>query len=155
MRMIWAACCLCFFDFLMIEEITTPSIAEFNPVDHLCISDIAMDSQQNPSLLRVPIKRSKMDPFRKEISHFLGRTKADICPMTAVVGYLKKRGTDKGVLFKFNNGHLLTRTKFVEVRAGLRKAGINNSKYCSHSFRIGAATTAAKVGIEPEIEIED
>ena len=151
-RMIWAACCLCYFGFLRIGEITTPSIAGFNPADHLCVSDIAVDSQQNPSLLRVTIKRSKTDPFRKGISLFLGRTKTDICPVTAVVSYLEKRGMGKGVLFKFKNGHPLTRTKFVEeVRAGLRKAGINDSKYCSHSFRIGAATTAAKVGIEDSV----
>ena len=37
------------------------------------------------------------------------------------------------------------------VRNGLHKAGIDESKYCGHSFRIGAATTAAKKGIEDSI----
>ncbi len=34
------------------------------------------------------------------------------------------------------------------VRAALRLAGVDQAKYCSHSFRIGAATTAAAKGVE-------
>ena len=35
----------------------------------------------------------------------------------------------------------------VEVRKALSRAGYNGSHYAGHSFRIGAATTAAKVGL--------
>ena len=34
-----------------------------------------------------------------------------------------------------------------EVRSALSRAGLNTLDYCSHRFRIGAATTALKVGI--------
>ena len=34
------------------------------------------------------------------------------------------------------------------VHDGLQKAGIDQDKYCGHSFRIGVATTAAAKGIE-------
>ena len=34
------------------------------------------------------------------------------------------------------------------VRDALKVAGIECSKYCGHSFRIGAATTAATRGME-------
>ena len=37
------------------------------------------------------------------------------------------------------------------VRAALTRAGVDQSKYCGHSFRIGAATTAAARGIEDSI----
>ena len=46
------------------------------------------------------------------------------------------------------NGAYLTRDLFVrEVRKALIAAGIDQSKYSGHSFRIGAATTAAAAGI--------
>ena len=38
-----------------------------------------------------------------------------------------------------------------KVRDALEKAGVDQSKYCSHSFRIGAATTAAERGIEDAV----
>ncbi len=56
-----------------------------------------------------------------------------------------------GALFRFSNGKVLSRPRFVErVRSALRLAGVNQAKYCSHmySFRIGAATTAAAKGVE-------
>ena len=34
------------------------------------------------------------------------------------------------------------------VRAALKKVGVDQLKYCTHSFRIGAATTAPARGIE-------
>ena len=47
---------------------------------------------------------------------------------------------------------MLTRQRFVTaVRTGLDKAGIDSSKYSGHSFRIGAATTAAQNGMEDSI----
>ena len=37
-----------------------------------------------------------------------------------------------------------TRPRFAAaVRSALKKAGVDQSKYCTHSFRIGAVTTAA------------
>ena len=69
-----------------------------------------------------------------------------------MVSYLQQRGTDTGPLFRFEDGRLLTRARLVEfLRLGLKEAGVDDSKYCSHSFRIGAATTAAKVGIEDSV----
>ena len=37
------------------------------------------------------------------------------------------------------------------VRAALRKAGVGEQDYCGHSFRIRAAITAARKGIEDSI----
>ena len=56
------------------------------------------------------------------------------------------RGMSLGPLFRFIDGRALSRQPFVEaVRDGLRKAGIDQEKYCGHNFHIGAATTVAKV----------
>lgn len=62
------------------------------------------------------------------------------------------RGMSDGPLFRFENGRALTRQRFVDhVREGLKMAGIDHSRYCGHSFRIGAATTAAAKGVEDSI----
>ena len=62
------------------------------------------------------------------------------------------RGTQGGALFRFQDGRLLTRQRFVEeVRKALQQAGVDQAKYCGHSFRIGAATTAAAKGMEDSI----
>ena len=37
------------------------------------------------------------------------------------------------------------------VREALRRTGIDQQKYCGHSFRIGAATTAATKGVEDSV----
>ena len=47
---------------------------------------------------------------------------------------------------------MLTRPRFAAaVRSALKKVGVDQSKYCTHSFRIGAATTAAARGIEDSV----
>ena len=66
--------------------------------------------------------------------------------------YLVVRGTQGGALFRFQDGRLLTRQRFVEeVRKALQQAGVDQAKYCGHSFRIGVATTAAAKGMEDSI----
>ena len=98
------------------------------------------------------IKASKTDPFRKGVSLFLGKTGSVLCPVAAIMDYLCVRGMSPGPLFQFSDGRMLTRQRFVEaVREALKKAGVDQSKYCGHSFRIGAATTAASRGLEDSI----
>ena len=59
------------------------------------------------------------------------------------------RGSRESSLFIFSDGKPLTRQRFViAVREALKMAGVDAS---SHSFRIGAATTAASRGIEISI----
>ena len=148
-KLIWAACCLCFFGFLRAVEMTVPGDSEYDPQAHLSLGDIALDDNRRPSLVRVTIKQSKTDPFRKGIDIFVGRTGTDLCPVAALLGYLETRGSTPGPLFVFADGRLLTQQRFVDrVREALRKEGVDHSKYCGHSFRIGAATTAAAKGVE-------
>ena len=52
-------------------------------------------------------------------------------------------------LFTFQDGSYFMRAKFVElVREALQRVGMDQRQYCGHSFRIGAATTAAQKGLE-------
>jgi hypothetical protein len=58
-KLMWAASCLCFFGFLRTGEMTVPSDGGYNPQTHLNLSDIALDDNRRPSLVRVSIKQSK------------------------------------------------------------------------------------------------
>lgn len=131
---------------------TVPSDTGFNPGTYLTPQDIAVDCPHRPTVLKVTIKASKTDPFRKGIDLFLGRTGADLCPEMAVLGYLAERGRGPGPLFKFKDGQYLTRQRLVvAVREALQAARLDQDKYCGHRFRIGAATTAAKKGTEDAV----
>ena len=147
--MLWAACTTCFFGFLRSGEITSPSAHDFDPTYHLSLTDIAVDNPSHPLAISVYIKASKTDPFRKGVQIFLGRTNDHLCPVAAMLAYVAIHGRQPGPLFRLASGAYLTRDRFVrEVRKALTAAGLDQSKYAGHSFRIGAATTAAAVGIE-------
>ena len=140
------------FAFMRVGEMTAPSVDVFDPSVHLGVGDIAVDDPRRPSMLRVTIKQSKTDPFRKGVNLFVGRGSASICPVAAVLDYLAVRGMEPGPLFRFWDGRYLTRQRFsTAVRDNLSRAGVDQTRYCTHSFRIGAATTAAARGIEDAV----
>ena len=146
--MMWAACCTAFFGFLRCSEFTIASPNDFDPAAHLSINDIAVDNRNSPSLLRVTIKQSKTDPFRKGVQIFLGRTGKAICPVTAILPYLAIRGNTEGLLFITKTGRPLTRQHFSSALTTiLQTAGLQAEQYNTHSFRIGAATSAKQSGI--------
>ena len=79
----------------------------------------------------------------------MGKTGQQLCPMSTILPYVAVRGADPGPQFRFADGAFLTRERFVsEVRQRLIAAKINPAPYSSHSFRIGAATTAARAGMD-------
>ena len=129
-----------------------PTDSSFDPEAHLCYSDIAVDNSSIPRVIRITIKQSKTDPFRKGVNLFLGRTSVDLCPVESLLNYLVVRGSKDGPLFIFKDGCPLTRQRSVTaLREVLQVAGVDQSKYSGHSFRIGAATTAATRGMEDSI----
>ncbi len=146
--LLWAACCLAFFGFLRASEFTVPSQTQYDPSVHLSFTDIALDSTQNASLMQVTIKQSKTDPFREGITLSLAATNKKVCPVLAMLPYLALRGGQPGLLFILADSTFLTRPKLAAMlRATLTQAGMDHTKYSTHSFRSGAATTAANVGI--------
>ena len=146
--MLWAAATMCFFGFLRCGEVVVPSPLSFDPSVHLCYGDVALDSADPPTLIQVRLKASKTDPFRQGVSVYLGATGGDICPVAAVLDYMVRRGPGVGPFFTFSDGSFLTRDRFVRaVREALQSAGVDSSSYAGHSFRIGAATTAARQGV--------
>ena len=143
--MLWAACCLGFFGFLRAGEFTINSTID--PSIHLTVQDLQVDAEVNPSGLRVCIKSSKTHPFRQGCFIYLGRGQAPLCPISAILAYLHLRGPSSGPPFIDTHGRPLTRSRLSSfVQSVLQGSGIPG-QFSGHSFRIGAATTAAQCGI--------
>lgn len=149
--MLWAAFCLGFFGFLRAGEFTCHSRDTFM-ADMLSPSDITVDSHSSPSHLSVHLKRSKADPFGAGATLHLGATGDILCPVTAVLGYMAVRPPVAGPLFLFQDGSTLSKPRLVQaLRQALHTVGIDDSRFSGHSFRIGAATTAAQVGLSDSL----
>lgn len=150
--MLWAAALLCFYGFLRSGEITIPSANAYDPTVHLNFTDLSFDAPVNPSIIRVNLKASKTDPFRVGVQIYIGKTTGPLCPIAAMLAYLAVRGSVHGLLFHHADGSPLTKAKFVSgFRSKLSQAGLDSKNYSGHSFRIGAATTAAANGVEDSL----
>ena len=147
--MLWAACCLGFFATMRSGEFTATTARTWDQGVTLSPDNVSVDDHTTPSILCVQLKHSKTDPFRAGVSIFLGRTNQLLCPVAAVLAYMAIRPPDPGPLFMLADRSYLTREWLViQLRQGLEAVGIDPSRFSGHSFRIGAATTAAQVGIE-------
>ena len=140
---------VCFFGFLRSDEACAPSPNSYDPTWHLCLGDLAIDSHTCPTKAFLNIKASKTDPFRQGVTITLGKTNQQLCPLAALLPYVALRGSQPGPLFQFTDGAYLTRERFVkEIKLLLQATGVDPSPYSGHSFRIGAATTAAQAGLD-------
>lgn len=146
--MMWAACSIAFFGFLRCSEFTVPSQDGYDPHAHLSYHDVAVDNRTTPTFLTLQLKQSKTDPFRAGVSLTLGKTDKEVCPVTALMPYLAVRGPREGPLFITETHNYLTQPMFrSELKELLQQAGLHTEEYNTHSFRVGAATTAKSVGI--------
>ena len=129
--MLWSAFTLAFYGFLRSSEFTSPSASQFNPLVHLSTTDVSFTST-GCLLLIAPSHRS-------------------VCTVRALRKYLALRLTSgTSALYVFQSGNYLTRTKVTTIiRTLLQRLGISSELYASHSFRIGAATSAAEAGLPP------
>ena len=114
------------------------------------ISDINLSSNK----LQINITGSKTDQNMIGETIVLERVPLCpvLCPVRSVQQLLAKRRWDAGALFVHFNKSKLTRYQFQAV---LKKAANllkwNSKGFTSHSFRIGAATTAAMNGVSTDV----
>ena len=148
--MLWAATTLAFFGFLRVGKFTSPADTSFDKDVHLSLSDVSVDCSSAPKMLFVRLKQSKTDQLRQGVTIVLGRSEQfPLCPLSAMLSYLVVRGRSTGPLFTWKDGVFLTRENFVAaVQKALEAAGMEALDFNGHSFRIGAATTAAARGME-------
>ena len=78
----------------------------------------------------------------------LSKTNESVCPVTALLPYLAVRGSKKGPLFMMANQQYLTTSLFrASLFNTLKSVGISTHEYNTHSFQIGAVTSAKAAGI--------
>ena len=106
-----------------------------------------MDKKLFPDSLVVKLKKFKTDQFKRGFSVVLARSDSQICPVSALLAYLHLRGPSQGPLFLFQNGTVLTRVKFSKLVCETVLAAGWSGNFTSHSFRVGAASTAASLGV--------
>ena len=139
--MLWAAMLTAFFGFLRVSEYTSSHVRSHDPKVTLYRADINIRS---PNVIDVRIKASKTDPFRIGTVIRLTRNFSNLCPVQALMDYLAIPFHNPGPLFTFHDGRFLTRKTFAAALNRIKPHHIKN--FSSHSFRIGAATTAAAAG---------
>ena len=108
--------------------------------------------QPMPSLFTllwpVTIKASKTDSFRQGHTVVIARSSASLCAVIAMQEYFLAACPLPGPLFLFQSGRLLTRSVVTNLlRDAARSAGLPYKSLKGHSFRIGAASTAAAAGL--------
>ena len=145
-QMLHCACLMAFFGFLRCGEFT---VRNSNTSDYLRIGDINM--AEDRSYYTLFLKVSKTDPFRKGVViHIFENSKLE--PVKYMYQYITNRismGANAASPLFSDSGEVLSRDKFISyIRTILSRLGLPEVNYCGHSFRIGAATSAAAAGIE-------
>ena len=140
--MLLAASTTAFFGFLRSSEFVSHSIRKFDPESTLMFSDVTFKAPR----ISLNIKISKTDPFRQGCTIRLSPTNTVICPVSALQQHLKRHPTKNGPLFTYADGSYLTRRRLnIFLKTALPSSA--RTPYSSHSFHIGAATTAAAAGL--------
>ena len=142
-----AAYLLSFFGFFRISELIPESAKDTS--GRACLrSDVTM-AYRNAQLI-IHLRSSKTDQSGKGVKVILiAVSDSKLCPVAAMQHYLTIRPRVSNYLFIHFDGRPLTRFQY---QALLKKAlafyspNLNLHLYSAHSFRIGAATTAARNG---------
>ena len=138
---------LAFFGFLRVSEFTVPAPFIGSTCRFLAKGDIRFIGHQ----LKVFRNCSKMDQLGKGSVITVGCSEDACCPVNAMQHYLGECRTHLHVskpLFHFRHGPPLTARKFQAILCfHLKALGLNPLHFNKHSFRIRAATAAAKAGL--------
>ncbi len=99
-------------------------------------------------------KQSKMDQLGKGHPIFIFNLDSDLNPhpyLSRYIAYRSSQSPPSSPLFTTDNGTPVTRHTFQTLlKSVLAKSGFAPDRYSAHSFRIGAATTAANKGLSEQ-----
>jgi hypothetical protein len=91
----------------------------------------------------------RCDQFGKGVDIVVGRTDTPLCPVMAILDYIRLRQDHPGAFFRMEDGTPTTKGWFIgKLRGILSSIDLPQGDYAGHSFRIGATTTAAMAGVE-------
>ena len=138
---------LAFHAFLRIGEITVRSKDNVNLI--MLEKKITFDHLQSDQ----PFIVLRMTNFKHNASkqtvtlQIQSQKNVKFCPVHHLLKYLDMRGKAFGPLFCYKDFKAIQRTEFCKVlNAALNFSNYDTAFYKSHSFRIGAATTAHMLG---------
>ena len=86
--MLWSAFTLALYSFLRSSEFTSPSGTQFNPLVHLCFTNVSFTSE---GCLTLHLKSSKTDPYRQGCSLLIVPSLRSVCAERALRRYLSLR----------------------------------------------------------------
>lgn len=144
-RLFRAAFSLAYFGLLRVGEIVT---TDWKQADYaLRLDDVNIAKDETSLTLR--IRKSKNNHTGKPIVMRISRVaNSKICPVSAVISYLKVREHVPGVFLLHANNKPVTRNQFNAVLAKvINFLQLPVSRFKSHSFRIGRATSLAMAGV--------
>ena len=81
--MLWSAFTMAFYGFLRSSEFTAPSTTQFNPLVHLCLTDVPFTAEGS---LQLNLKSSKTDPYRCLL--LIAPSQRSVCAIRALRKYL-------------------------------------------------------------------
>lgn len=141
---------LAFFGFLRCSELAITS--NFNSKIHPTISDLSLVDDETISYF---IKQSKTDQSKKGHFIYIFNLHSPIQPYQTLQSYLHFRNSTSkdpsDPLFINDSNQPVTRFWFQKhLRLVLTQSGIPAEHFSGHSFRIGAATTAAQKGLSQQ-----
>ncbi|KAL2080773.1 hypothetical protein ACEWY4_024566 [Coilia grayii] len=140
-----AAFLMAFYGFLRPGEFTSDSLY-FDSSRGLCFSDV----QVSPNFFSIFLRHSKTDTVGKGVTISISKLDSPFCPHASMLRYLAMRPRTLPCfpLFLLSNYLPMSKEWFREhLGLVVEKCALSRSVYTGHSFRIGAATTAADRGL--------
>ena len=132
---------LAFHAFLRVGEFTVSANKTSDQV--IQYSDITLTSDK----VLVTVRFFKHKGTRHPVTLSIGRKGDNLCVVTALFQYIQHRGIRNGPLFMFPDGFPVSTNFFNrQLLLSLKWAGLDPKIFKGHSFRIGAATSAALAG---------
>jgi len=120
--MLWETVLTMFFSFCRPGEIMVENEQRHDPSRHLSWWDAL-----SPSIVYLNIKIPKTDQERVGCQVVIGKTIDDLCPVTALLDYLARRGNHPGALFQWQD-----KTPFIKAQIwGNCKESFNSSQLAS------------------------
>lgn len=111
--------------------------------------DISLDLKAG--IIEIHIRFSKTDQYGSGSLIRINKTDKEVCPVKALAKFLALRPQFQGPLLIHYNKQPLTRYQFsAMLKKSVALIGLNYSVFKSHSFRIGAATSASQLGFSVE-----
>lgn len=135
---------LAFFGSLRIGELVSPSQSR---VGGLVFEDVLLSN----GALRIRIQRSKTNVFGRGVWLPIQAVNGEVCPVRAVSNYLSIHPSAPLPFCIHYDDSPVTRFQYISVfRRCLSAVGLQPNEFGSHSFRIGAATKAARAAFSEE-----